>query len=148
MATETAIILFGSIITIVLITVSVFFIILLKRLSRLSQEAENTLVIVNEKLPNTIDNVDQLVEHAEESLDGLDLTLKSIQEPLEKLSSLTKIGKGVLSQTAGLGSAREVGTQIGLKLATMFSQHFGKVALGAAAGGLVTLIKRLFTKKQ
>ncbi|MFP4458678.1 MAG: hypothetical protein ACLFSQ_03695 [Candidatus Zixiibacteriota bacterium] len=134
---EPGIIILLTLLTVVLTAVSVFFIILLVRLIKLTKNAEETLSIVNNRLPESLDNLARLIDHAESSLDKLDITLRRIQEPIDDFSKISKAGHNVVSGlTSGIsdGNPKQVLDSIG--------NNFSRVLTAALSGGVIALLRK------
>ena len=127
------------IITVSTLAVTVFLIILLIRLAGLVREAESTLHIINNQLPASINEFNRLMNHAESSLNELDVTLKAVQDPLNKFTSITHAGQNMFGGNLG-------------KIGGIVSGNLSKLLIGALMGGIAGLLRRfvsgLFQRRQ
>lgn len=122
--------------------VAVFFVLLLIRLINLSKGFETTVGIINDRLPETLDNLTRLVEHAESSLDELDRTLRRVQEPIDNFGRISTAGQNLIS---GVSSALSGdGPQ---RLLHSLGSNFSRVLAAAVSGGIIALIRKLIAKK-
>ena len=140
-----------SFITLIILTVSVFLIIFLVRLMKLSKEAEKTLVLVNDRLPQSLDELHSLINHTEKSLDELDRTLTSIAVPVETFSHAVSSAKnmmsGVLSAKSHRNTKHNDPDDFGMGFASFIGTHISKIAISALSGGIIAFVSRMIVKR-
>jgi len=123
-----------------LFAVVVSLVILFNKFSRLIKEAETTLSIVNKELPAIMMDSRKLISHAEESLQELDQTLKSINEPLNNIKNFAQFGKKMMGTTL---------SKIPFSLGeSHHNPELKRILIGALSGIIITLISKFINRNK